>query len=252
MVLRASMRALLKRLPRLNLVEPTQEPYVSERQLVRRIIGTYSGLVRWYSIARFQIMRLRFLEEMVQHLPESGTILDLGCGFGLFSLYMAARRPAARIVGVDLDERRLALARRSAEALGLRNVSFEAGDLRDWRPSERLHAAYALDVLHHIPVAAGDALLGAVHARLEPSGVFLLKDIDTRPRAMMLFTYVLDLLMAPKDVFSYRSVAAWRALLRQTGFAQLHVHYLWDVLPYPHVLLICRKPAAPAADEAPR
>ena len=34
---------------------------------------------------------LRFLEEIEQYLPDHGTILDLGCGFGLFSLYIAAR-----------------------------------------------------------------------------------------------------------------------------------------------------------------
>lgn len=229
-------------LPRLRLVEESAEPYEAERKLVGRIVRTYPGIVRWYSVARFQIIRLRFLEEMIQHLPESGTILDLGCGFGLFSLYMAARRPGAEIVGVDLNERRLELARRSAAALGLANVRFEPGDLRSWRPSTPLAAAYALDVLHHVPVESGDELLADVYGRLDPGGVFLLKDIDTRPRGMMLFTYVLDLLMSPQDRFAYRSVATWQKHLRATGFSPVHVHYLWDILPYPHVLLVCRKP----------
>src|SRR5262245_20925065 len=75
-------------LPRLRLIEGDTEAWADQRELVRRIAATYGGLVRLYSLIRFRIIPLRFLEEMIQHLPTSGTILDLGCGFGLFSLYM--------------------------------------------------------------------------------------------------------------------------------------------------------------------
>ena len=102
--------------------------------------------------------------------------------------------------------------------------------------------AYALDVFHHIPVTSGDALLRSLFAHLKPGGGFLLKDIDTRPRSMLWFTYLLDLLMSPRDRFFYRSGAAWREQLTEIGFEPVYLHYLWDILPYPHVLFICSKP----------
>ncbi len=226
------------------LVENGREGNGARRELVGRIIATYSGIIKLYALVRFKIIHLRFLEEIEQYLPQEGTILDLGCGFGLFSLYMALCRPRAEIVGLDVDPGRLQVARSSALKLGALNVSFVQQDLRDWAPDRALAAAYALDIFHHIPVESGNRLLDALYSHLEPGGRLLLKDIDTNPRGMLLFSYILDLLMSPRDQHSYRSASAWQERLARTGFAPVHLHYLWDVLPYPHILLICSKAQA--------
>ncbi|NIN01129.1 MAG: hypothetical protein GTO24_24465 [candidate division Zixibacteria bacterium] len=68
-----------------------------------------------------------------------------------------------------------------------------------------------------------------------------MKDVTTRPRPMLYFTFILDLLMNPSDAFYYRSVEKWVEMLRLTGFDLVEKHFLWDVLPYPHILLISRK-----------
>lgn len=212
------------------------------KELVGRIVSTYSGIIRLYAVIRFRIIHLRFLEEIEQYLPEEGEILDLGCGFGLFSLYMALCRPRAQIIGLDIDQGRLAVARSSARKLGVSNVSFVHQDLRAWAPERRIAAAYALDILHHVPVESGNRLLEALFAHLEPGGRLLLKDIDTAPRSMLAFSYLLDLLMSPRGPHAYRSAGAWRRQLAALGFAPVYLHYMWDVLPYPHILLVCSKP----------
>ena len=208
------------------------------REATRRIIATYPPVVRAYCRARFQILHVRFLEEIAQYLPASGTVLDLGCGFGLFALYMAIARPDVSLTGIDLSSARIEQARSSARALGLTNVRFETGDLRTWRPQAPTDTVYMLDVLHHVPIEAGDALIRGVHAVLRPGGRLLLKEVDTHPRAKALFTYALDRLMAPRDPICYRSASAWRALLGASGFHTVACHTMWDVLPYPHVLLV--------------
>lgn len=233
---------------KLSVIENGQDQNGDKRDLITRILSAYSGMIRLYAFIRFKIIHLRFLEAIEQYLPDHGTILDLGCGFGLFSLYMAARKPHAQFVGVDVNAARLALARAAAEKLGIRNVTYERGDLRGWHPDRAIAGAYALDVFHHIPVASGDQLLRDLCARLEPGCRFLLKDIDTTPRAMLLFTYLLDALMSPRDDFHYRSARAWQRQLRDAGFAPVYVHDLWDLLPYPHLLLIGEKPARETRD----
>jgi len=227
---------------KLSILENADNQRDSTRDLRSRIIAAYSGVIRAYAFIRFKIIHLRFLEEIEQYLPDHGTLLDLGCGFGLFSLYIAARKPHAHVVGVDVNEARLRIARAAAQKLGIANVTYEQRDLRDWRPHETIAGAYALDVFHHIPVASGDELLRELFARLEPGGRFLLKDIDTTPRAMLWFTYLLDVLMSPRDDFFYRSASVWQNIIGGVGFAPARVHYLWDILPYPHILLICDKP----------
>ena len=227
---------------KLNIIENKPDNRQAKRALAARIIAAYPGIIRFYAFIRFKIIHLRFLEEIEQYLPEDGAILDLGCGFGLFAMYMALCKPNAHVIGLDVNARRLQPAQIAAAKLGIRNISFQQQDLRDWRPDRTIAAAYALDVFHHIPVDNGNRLLVDLFAHLKPGGRFLLKDIDTAPRWMLWFTYWLDLLMSPRDDFHYRSAGAWQRQLTASGFAPIYQHYLWDILPYPHILLICDKP----------
>lgn len=228
--------------PSLNLIENGLETKVPKNKLIDRIVSTYPPAIKFYTIVRFKIINLRFLLEIEQHLPDEGKILDIGCGFGLFALYMAACKPNVQVIGLDINRRRLQIAESSAAKLGLTNVSFRFGDLREWKPTERIDGAYALDVFHHIPVESGNSLLTTLCSHLRPGGKFILKDIDTHPRAMMFFTYLLDLLMSPRDSFYYRSATVWQKQLESIGFEKPFLHYLWDVLPYPHILLVATKP----------
>src|SRR5262245_52087695 len=99
---------------------------------IRDIIRAYDDpVVRAYCWARFGILRQRFLDEIGQYLPAEGPVLDIGCGFGLFSLYYAATGPRRVVRGLDVNARRIALARRAAARLALANVVYEQGDARD-------------------------------------------------------------------------------------------------------------------------
>src|SRR5262245_66514676 len=93
---------------------------------IRRVIRAYDDpVVRAYCWTRFWILRQRFLDEIGQYLPAAGPVLDIGCGFGLFSLYYASVEPRRLLRGIDLSPRRIAMARRAAARLRVDNGSQE-------------------------------------------------------------------------------------------------------------------------------
>jgi cyclopropane fatty-acyl-phospholipid synthase-like methyltransferase len=206
---------------------------------IRSIVRAYDDpVVRAYCWARFLILRQRFLEEIGQYLPPTGPVLDIGCGFGLFSLYYAATAPGRFVRGLDLDGRRIAMARRAAGRLGLDNVAYEQGDARDFKGDTEVAAAYMLDIVHHVPPATVPSLLGQLRRCLTPGGILLVKDVDTRPAPKRWFTWALDRLMAPRTPVRYWSAEELTAALEGAGF-RVRRHLMVDLLPYPHVLYIC-------------
>jgi 2-polyprenyl-3-methyl-5-hydroxy-6-metoxy-1,4-benzoquinol methylase len=206
---------------------------------VRRIIAAYDDpIVRTYCWVRFGILRQRFLDEIGQYLPGSGAILDIGCGFGLFSLYSAATARRRFVRGLDVNARRIGIARRAAARLGLDNVQYEQGDARDFKGDAEVVAAYMLDIVHHVPTATVPPLLARLRRCLPPGGRLLIKDVDTRPAPKRWFTWALDRAMDPRTPVRYWSAEELSAALDTAGF-DVRRHLMVDFLPYPHILYIC-------------
>ena len=75
-------------------------------------------------------------------IADDANCLDVGCGGGDVTLELASRAREGRVVGLDLDEAKLEIARAEARAAGVDNVEYRSGGLR----SAELGAGY--DVVH--------------------------------------------------------------------------------------------------------
>lgn len=211
------------------------------KKTVRRVVDAYdSTIIKAYCRIRFIILRQRFLEEIGQYLPHEGRVLDMGCGFGLFSLYYASRYPGTKFFGIDLSEKRIETARRAADRLELDNVDYLPQDVRDFEEGESFDAIYLLDIVHHIPPDAVEPLLVRLASTLPEGGRLILKDIDRKPVLKRWFTWWLDKAMDPKTPVSYWEPKDLQALLERVGF-RVHRHLMVDILPYPHIIYICEK-----------
>jgi len=97
-------------------------------------------------------------------------VLDLGTGSGAIAIALAHERPRARIMGTDVSNAALAVARRNAERLGVRNVEWA---IVDW--FEGLDASDRFDAIVSNPpyVAANDPHLREGDVRHEPSSALV-------------------------------------------------------------------------------
>jgi demethylmenaquinone methyltransferase/2-methoxy-6-polyprenyl-1,4-benzoquinol methylase len=87
-------------------------------------------------VATFGIDRL-WKRRIVQLIPaRCERILDLACGTGISTIAIARRFPRAHIVGVELREEYLALAREKLRALGMQNVELALARAEDYEASE--------------------------------------------------------------------------------------------------------------------
>jgi cyclopropane fatty-acyl-phospholipid synthase-like methyltransferase len=167
-------------------------------------------------------------------------VLDVGCGFGLFSLYYATTRPGLVLEGLDRNARRIEMARSAAARLGLANVRYEVDDARHFRGGAIYDAAYMLDIVHHIPPETVRPLLEQLAKALPAGGRLLVKDVDSRPAWKRWFTHALDLAMDPRTPVHYWPAEELSDLLEDVGF-RVHRHLMVDFLPYPHILYIAER-----------
>ncbi len=216
-------------------------PEVYGRAAIARIAEALPPVERVYANIRFSILRPKLLSVMDLLLPDEGRILDIGCGFGLFAAYFGQTQSGRQIVGVDPDEKRIKLARRVSDRVGLSGNSFIAGDARSARLEGPFAGAYVLDVMHHIPEKDQRQLLERLRDLLAPRGVLVIKDVTTEPAFGLEFTRLLDRVMVGwDDPLHYRHHREWGEMLASLGF---HVRMVRvpDVLPYPHVVIAATK-----------
>lgn len=111
------------------------------------------------------------------NLTEGMTCLDVGCGGGDVTCELARRvAPVGRVVGVDIDETKLSIARQEAAEQGLTNIEFRLSDASEISATPEFDLVYSRFLLTHLrdPVSAVRSFL----KQLRPTGFLVVEDID--------------------------------------------------------------------------
>ena len=103
--------------------------------------------------------------------------LDLGCGGGEVTFDLARLvEPDGSVIGIDMDETKLALARQAIVGQGVTNVEFRAGNVAGWNEPGSYDLVYCRFLLQHL--ADPVDLLRRMWAAVRPGGAIAVEDAD--------------------------------------------------------------------------
>tara|TARA_Y100000588_G_scaffold388044_1_gene487296 strand:+ start:622 stop:1662 length:1041 start_codon:yes stop_codon:yes gene_type:complete len=101
-------------------------------------------------------------------LENGHKILELGCGWGSFSLWMAERYPDARITALSNSHSQRKFIEAKAVAKGLANLQVVTGDINDFDPGDSFDRVVSVEMFEH--VRNHRELFRRIHSWLLPEG----------------------------------------------------------------------------------
>jgi putative AdoMet-dependent methyltransferase len=109
-------------------------------------------------------------------LDSQGTVLDMGCGTGAFTINAA--KCLKKVYAVDISQAMLRCVRKKAKAAGLKNLEFCHGGFLTYRHcAEPVDAIVSVLVLHHLPDFWKLVALRRLGQMLKTGGKFYLFDV---------------------------------------------------------------------------
>ena len=173
----------------------------------------------------------KWLEPLIEALPDGAEVLDLGCGTGIPASRALARR--FHVTGVDLSDVMVRRARMLVPRARFLRADMTAVDF----PPGTFAAIVCLYSIIHVPLAEQRPLFERIHRWLAPGGLFLTivghrawegiarRWLDTDTRMF----------------WSHTDAATYRAWLRAIGFSVLRQQLIPEAGSPGHELFLVRK-----------
>jgi SAM-dependent methyltransferase len=142
-----------------------------------RLLHNYLFLtpaIEWYCFVKIRLEN--YYSVFHRHLPKSGKIYDLGCGYGFMSYMLSFASEKRQIIGCDYDEEKILTAAHRFSKND--QLHFEQADLTQFSPSGCAGIVLS-DVLHYLEPAMQTLLLDRCFAALDSGGVLLIRDGDS-------------------------------------------------------------------------
>ncbi|MEQ1946967.1 MAG: cyclopropane-fatty-acyl-phospholipid synthase family protein [Bryobacteraceae bacterium] len=103
-------------------------------------------------------------------IEDGHSILDMGCGWGAFSLYAAARFPNSRVVGLSNSNSQREYIEQQARERGLDNLKIVTADINDFEAGEQFDRIVSVEMMEH--VRNYQLLLAKVSTWMRPDAFF--------------------------------------------------------------------------------
>ena len=212
---------------------------MQRKDLINETIKLYAdaGWKRWFSRIRFWDAPYIEVEKLV---PQKGTIVDLGCGEGIFTNYLGLAGNHRKILGIEIDRRRLVQADRK-----LKNVSFKRGSaVTALLP--KCDCIILFHLLHHLhSYRDQEKVLLKVKKTLNKGGMLIIVEVDIKPSIKYLVAWFTDHFLVPwifeRRLYSpiyFRKRKDWINLLNEMGFS-VKAKSAEKRMPFSHIVFTC-------------
>ena len=203
-----------------------------------------SDLFKFYSgqglkVALYAYLRWRLcpFEQIENHIPKKGRIIDVGCGYGLLANFLILRSSKRDVTGVDLSEKRIGIAQKTTD--NRKKICFKPVNVLDLQ-LEKYCAMVMSDFLHHIDYEAQEELLTRCYQKITPGGLLIIEEVDNKPLWKYCFNTVVDRMLNIGAGIFFRNQREFQELLERIGF-QVSIKKAHKGLPLSDVIFICRK-----------
>jgi len=143
----------------------------------------YSSCLYRTASATLAEAEIAALEETCAHadLTDGQDILELGCGWGSLSLFMAERYPASRIVSVSNSASQREHIEREIKRRGFRNLTIVTADMNSFAIDDTFDRIVSVEMFEHM--SNWQALLARARSWIRPDGLLFLHVFSHRKTA---------------------------------------------------------------------
>lgn len=149
-------------------------------------------------------------------IPESGLIMDVGCGNGGVTNYLSTGSKKRKLIGVDYSESRISEAQKSVH--GRKNIKFVLGDVTS-KKFPRADCYFFVDVLHHIPFTNQIVLLKRLVSLMNKKTILVIKEVDTANTLPFWFGHISEKILYPTEKIYARSKNDWLKIFSKMGLS---------------------------------
>ena len=189
------------------------------------------GFKKFFSWARPWICPF---EKFIFSIPKNKSVFDIGCGDGVFLYLIAILRKPKILYGVDVIDTDLDAVKTVFNKVKYKKIS----TFLDW-PEDKFDVVTVIDVLHHIKSEEQKLFLKKAINKINPCGMLIIKDMDTRPIFCACMNILHDLIFS-KQLIKYFSFEKLKNIIEENGFVIQEVNskiIFW----YSHKWVIAKK-----------